>query len=70
MREWKREWTREWMMMFGEMEDLWPCYSISGGTVGRSFYCLISGVEGVLKAVDMCMRATRNDVDYMDIRLH
>jgi hypothetical protein len=64
------ELIREWRTMFGVMEDLSPCYSILDGMVGRSFYCLILVVVGVLKVVDMYVRVIRNDADCMDIHLH
>jgi len=64
------ELMRGWRMMFCVMEDLSPCYSTLDEMVGRSFYYLILGVEGVLKVVDTCVRGIRNDVDCMDIHLH
>jgi hypothetical protein len=65
-----RELMQGWRKMFVEMEDLSPYYSTLGGMVGHSFYCLILGVEDVLKVVGMYVKETRSDVDYMGVHLH
>jgi hypothetical protein len=65
-----RELMLGWRTKFGEMEDLSPDYSTLGGMVGRSFHCLILGVEDVLRVVGMYVKGTRSDADYMGIHLH